>query len=647
MFKNVSHGNIVFFHWKNEDNWPVEFVSDNIQYILGYTAQDFITGKIKYSDLIHPDDLNQVDDEVTKAIEDNIEEFTHKFYRLKNKNGNYHTIYDHTKIVRDIDGNITHFQGYIYDQTACLDINKNLTAQKQRLLLVLEGTGHGIWDWNPQTNEVVFDEGWAKMLGYGLYEIENNLETWQSRVHPEDIEGCFKDIQAHINGETEYYSNIHRMKHKKGHWIYIWDRGKVVERDNNGTPIRFTGTHTDVTAQKETELALVEAMQARENFFALMSHEIRTPMNGVLGFTEELLRDKTLNKQQREQVEYINSSSSGLLEIINDILDYAKLSSGQLTLEDRPFSLKNKLAELEKATKFVVEKNGNQLKWSLADDIADYIISDENRINQILTNLISNAAKFTTNGEIKINVQKCQTDNEQSLKFTISDNGIGIPKDKLEDLFRPFIQAEDSTSRKYGGTGLGLTISKNLVTALGGEIWVESELKKGTTFYFTISYFPDLGTFEGKESSEDDLINLSLKGVEVLVAEDNQINRKLISSYLSKEEMGISFAHDGQEAVKMMNENQYDIVLMDVQMPKMSGIEATKKICEQLQDKCPPIIALSANAFNEDKAKCFDAGMLAFISKPVNKERLINTIKKVLLDKEILKLKKSQTRPFG
>lgn len=246
---DLKQGKIVFLTWKNEEGWPVESVSENIYELLGYKSDDFINKKVSYAKLIHPEDIDRVSEEVENAIKNNLDEFTHRNYRIKDSNGYYHTLYDHTKLLRDTSENVISFSGYIFDETEDIE-------QKERLSLVLEGTALGLWDWNPQTNDVVFDERWAQMLGYKLSEIEPSLESWESRVHPDDIEGCFKDITRHIEGKTNFYNNIHRMKHKNGTWRYILDRGKIVERDLNGNPIRFTGTHTDVTELKEAEITI-------------------------------------------------------------------------------------------------------------------------------------------------------------------------------------------------------------------------------------------------------------------------------------------------------------------------------------------------------------------------------------------------------
>ncbi len=280
---NFSTGKIVFFRWKNEKNWPVDYVSPSIKHIFGYESEDFLSGKLTYSDLIHPQDIQKVSQEIFDSSSDNKEEFTHKLYRLKDSTGQYRFIYNHTQVIRDKDGNITHYQGYISDETEIIE-------QKERLELVLTGTDLGLWDWNPQTNNVVFDERWANMLGYTLSEINPSLESWESKVHPDDIAKCFEDIQSHIDGKTNFYSNIHRMMHKDGKWRYILDRGKIALRDEKGNPVRFTGTHTDITHIKDVEIRLQKKQKKIDKYVDIIDENVitsSTNLNGTITYTSK------------------------------------------------------------------------------------------------------------------------------------------------------------------------------------------------------------------------------------------------------------------------------------------------------------------------------------------------------------------------
>lgn len=248
---NLSSGKIVLFSWDILDNWQVLFVSQSVESVFGYSAEKFESMEIEYASLIHPDDIDRVRKEVMEGFASGKDEFTHELYRIKDAAGNYRNVYDHSKMIRNESGEVTEIHGYISDET-------EIVQQKLKLELVLQSTQMGIWDWYPETNQVVFDERWTRMLGCELDEIEPVFDSWQSRLHPDDIEKTFKNIQAHLKGDAPYYESVHRLRHKDGSWRYILDRGQIVEKDQSGNPLRFTGTHTDITELKRMELQLQE-----------------------------------------------------------------------------------------------------------------------------------------------------------------------------------------------------------------------------------------------------------------------------------------------------------------------------------------------------------------------------------------------------
>ncbi|MCO4781827.1 MAG: PAS domain-containing protein [Candidatus Cloacimonetes bacterium] len=613
----IHQGKMTFFTWENSENWPVCEVSENVLQLLGYSSEEFLSGDARYAGLIHPEDLPLVMKEVSDALDTRCDEFTHQIYRVKHKDGSYKKVYDHTKVLYGLDGTATHFRGCIYDKTEEL-------LQKERLELVLEGTGLGLWDWNPQTGEVVFDQQWAKMLGYELSELDLDIKTWENKVHPDDLENCFEDLQNHMLGKTEYYQNTHRMKHKSGHWLYIWDRGKVVEWDREGKAIRFTGTLTDITKQKTAENDLIKEMKAKESFFALMSHEIRTPMNGILGFTDLMLEDESLSEEHKDSLNIIRNSSDSLLQIINDILDYAKLDSGTPLLESRPFNLEHSLNFLIQSLFTISKMNNNKILLDIDQSMSSYFVGDEGRLLQVLRNLISNALKFSKDDTICVKVYP----NDGQLQFEVSDNGVGINSKQIERLFLPFIQQDSSTTREFGGTGLGLTLCKSLVELMNGRIWVESSLGNGATFYFTVTLQEDETP---KAESKKKLSSVSVEGSKVLLVEDNEANMAITQSYLQSMGCEIVWAKNGLEAFNLLKTKKgyFDLVLMDLFMPIMGGLEATKQMFDQLEEKeIPPIVALTANGFNTDRKSCFDAGMVDFMVKPLNKTTLLSVLQK-------------------
>lgn len=568
----------------------------------------------EFLSIIHPEDLGQYKSELKEFHKElkkgKAKIFSHKNYRVLCDSGILR-IEEEKSVIEVKDGSYL-IEALYFDNTKSLN-------EKERFELVLSGTGLGLWDWNPSTNEVTFDEEWAKMLGHDLAEIEFNLESWSSRVHPDDLDSCFKDIQLHMEGKTPFYRNIHRMKHKTGKWLYIWDRGQIVERDLKGNPVRFTGTHTDITQRVDAEEKLIVEMKAKESFFALMSHEIRTPLNSIIGFSD-LLSEEKLTKDQIEKIELIQNSSKNLLNLINDILDYSKLTSGDVSLftEGRP--LKNFIWGLIKSTQ-VQDYNGNTINVECSTDCDVVLETDFVKLERILLNFLSNSIKFTEKGKINLVCRKI----EDYLDISVEDNGIGISEEAKQKIFKPFVQAEDNTTRNYGGTGLGLTISQIYAKSIGGKIYFESELNKGTSFHIKIPF--KIGVEKSaKETSEIQNL-LLLKGKQILIVEDNEINMKLIRKILERVGINTTCAGNGQRAIELLKSNEKpDLILMDFQMPIMGGIESTRKIKEDSLLKDIPIVGLTANALDEDRKKAYEAGMDGFLTKPIRKEILYKTL---------------------
>lgn len=646
-------------------------------------------------------------------------------------------------------------------------------SSEHRYALAVSGSNDSMWSLNLETGKNDVSRRLFEMLGYRSGELPVDVHDWRRLIHPADHARFERDFSNMAQGSTENIRAEVRMRRKDRSWNWVLVRGALF-RDNKGKPVLASGAHTDIHHIKTIEEQLhqakmmaEQAARAKGDFLANMSHEIRTPMNGIIGFTE-LLMKAPANQRQAGYLQRIHSSARSLLQIINDILDFSKIEAGKLNIDKTDFAIGTIVEEIADLFGADVARRDIELIVNVSSRVPQRVCGDDLRIRQVLVNLVSNAVKFTEEGFVRVDVERpFNPETPYHVLFKVSDTGVGIREDRLEELFSPFTQADGSTTRKFGGTGLGLSISRQLVELMGGKIGASSEYGKGSVFHFELpldepaepleaaalpegvagkrlALFSPSNTlrnflrvfleenlirvdmlkepafvlehvreaqkgkhpfscliFDASKSNdeiktlidnihelelpviwmvqiggedeilakdpdalivnkpikqnqllraisyslrpdlmpEDDYIispnkqkGQLLSGQKILVAEDNAVNQDLARELLSDMGAEVDIAGNGVIALEFLDKKDYDLVLMDMQMPEMDGYDAIRKIRWDSRLEALPVIAVTAHAMEGDREKCLEAGADEYMSKPLDSEKLAAMLKKLLPD---------------
>jgi PAS domain S-box-containing protein len=615
----------VVFRLRMDKHLSPVFVSDGMPELLGWHPDDFVAGRVSIMGAIHPDDLAGVREVALGATP---EKPTYSLqYRWRHRDGHYVWISSQNCAVFNTDGTLIYMDGVVFDITEAHKNEEALRASEQLTRTLIANTPCVMvrvrTDWSP----LYVSDAVESLLGWAADDFLQGRVSFSRLLHPDDVAAAFAVSNAAVT-EKRSYSNPHRFIHRSGHTVHVLFSGTPA-LDENGNVTSIDGILIDLTERFEMEQALRQAKDEAERaaaskstFLANMSHEIRTPMNAVIGFSE-LLLGTGLDKQQRRHMTTVRNSARSLLGLLNDILDTAKLERNALELEGLDYSLKELCVTVLESMELVAAKKNLILTLEYADGLSDFLKGDALRMRQIITNLLSNAVKFTETGAVKL-VAERQGD---ALHLAVHDTGIGIAPERLDSIFDPFAQADASTTRRFGGTGLGTTISRQLVTLMDGRLWAESTLGQGSIFHVLVPLV------EGQPVTvEQEIILFDMPSLRILAVDDVPQNIELLSLILRNDGHEVVTASDGAEAAQAFQDGTFDLVLMDVQMPGTDGLAATRLIrsFEKIHGRRPvPIIALTASVLEEDRVATRVAGMNGFAVKPIDQPALMQEIARV------------------
>ncbi|MDX2110518.1 MAG: PAS domain S-box protein [Verrucomicrobiota bacterium] len=648
--------------WDNDLLNGTVYYSTRWKSMLGYEDEDIGTSNEEWRSRVHPDDISLARQVLDEHRAGKTSVFSMEI-RMRCKDGSWRWILSRGQIIqRNPQGQPLRMIGTHSDITPRKQSELALIESESRFRTLADQLPVLIWMSNTTGGCMYFNRTWLEYTGCSL---ESQLgDGWAEGVHPEDMDRCMNTYNSSFAARTGFVME-YRLRDAKGEFRWILDQG-FPRFDTEGCFLGYIGSCMDIHDRKLSALALQEsqeqlkalnhkleqevtrtaglaqaanaANEAKSLFLANMSHEIRTPLNAILGMAE-LLQESISDLGHIEYLQTIRSSGTLLLSLLCDLLDFSKIESGQLKLDEIPVDLNQWVKANTSLVEETVLRKKLQLDVEIDTALPNEILGDATRMGQVLLNLLSNAVKFTETGTIKVSLQRVAMERQEPmLRVAVEDSGIGIPAEKQEHLFESFNQLDPSTTRKYGGTGLGLAISKKLIELMHGQIGMtDNGSRKGTTFYFVIPLRPIVSKVNEARVDHNvtTLPPAKLQGkLRVLLAEDNAVNQRVISLLLQKLDCICTLVANGMEAVDAVKKDTFDLVLMDVQMPVMDGISATKMIRQLYFEQAQlPIVALTANATEAERKRCLESGMQAFMTKPVSLGQLTQLIHSIAMKK--------------
>ncbi len=608
----------------NDGLWDYDLTSGKVYYsprwkdMIGHAPDDIGDSLDEWASRVHPEDKAGALAAVQAHLQGETPHMEATF-RFRHRDGHYLWILSRGLAVRDAAGQALRMVGTHTDISQRMELEHYLSQFKRAL------DEHAIVSITDVRGNITYaNQRFCDISGYTREELlGQNHRLLKSGMHDAAM---YEDLWSTISqGRTWVGELCNRAKDGQHYWVLATISPVL---GNDGLPEQYIAIRADISRIKDAEKALLKAKEAAENanrakseFLANMSHEIRTPMNGVLGMLS-LALDTHLTPEQREYLGLARTSADSLLHVINDILDFSKIEAGRMDIHEEPVRLRELVDELARLNGPRCREKGLEFSAEVDPELPEWLMLDPVRVRQVLVNLLGNAVKFTTTGEIRLTVRRLGF----GMRFAVRDTGIGIPREKQAHVFESFTQADGSITRRFGGTGLGLSISNQLVRLMGGIMGVESEPGQGSEFHFL------LPICEPKPAAKPEgagaiVVTPERRRLHILLAEDNPINQKLAVSLLSREGHQVDVVGDGEAALAATDAGRYDLVLMDMQMPVLDGVAATRAIrAREPAGVHLPIVALTANAYEDDRDACLDAGMDGFISKPFKRAELMAAI---------------------
>jgi PAS domain S-box-containing protein len=618
-------------HWESDLASRKVWLSSSYHTLLGYKEGELPNDSDGIMALFHPDDVASNQEVMRRHLKDGVPYVFDT--RIRCGNGEYRWFRQRGTAERDASGRAITVSGSIHDIHEQKLAETALQLAQRRFERAINGTQDGLWELEANGN------AWCsprlgELLGYSNDEFSSGTNFLRDHLHPDDAAAVALATQAHFQSDQPYDVEI-RLRTKSGE--YRWYRARArAERDADGRPLRMSGSVQDVTEARAAREALVQATEAAEAasraksfFLANVSHEIRTPMNGIIGMTG-LLLDTALDRTQRDYAETIRGSADSLLIVINDILDFSKIEAGKLDIEAIELDLRGNVEDVGGMMAFQAAAKNLELVVHVHPDIPDRVIGDPQRIRQCLINLVGNAIKFTAEGEIVIEVSTVgRREGKVLTQFQVRDTGIGIAPETMKTLFQPFVQADASTTRHFGGTGLGLSIVRRLVEMMGGAVGIESELGKGSTFWFTLPLEPAAG------AASSPPIELHRLGRRVLIVDDNETNRRVLAGQLMHAGYEVSLSQTGYDALQLLRQGRadnhpYDIVLADYRMDDMDGAALGERINADPSISNARIVILTSLDRHGDIRRFASLGFAGYLTKPVRARELFDCLDRVL-----------------